>query len=174
MKAFILTLLFLLLAVSDAAAQNYETIGILQPIRDKKNRNIKNLNDYTGFIETPLDFKIKVDAADLPKSEGGFLLTITVASQELVFEDKNEIKEAFLHLFVRVLSKNRRDSRGFEEKLLVKIDQSERDKALKASSTYRKVFELPAGNYKIDVVLRDINSGNRGIKSLDFEIPDSD
>src|SRR4029079_5760330 len=38
-------------------------------------------------------------------------------------------------------------------------------------SVYQKAIALTPGTYKVDVVVRDVNSGNKGIRSLGFTVP---
>jgi hypothetical protein len=157
----------------NAAAQTYETIGILQPLAGKKTGKVKKFDGYAEYIDdTPLGFEIKVDPGKLPNSADGFLLTVTVNNQELVFDDNDENIEASLNIFLRVLKQDGKSGGTFEERFLIKINQADKDEALKSASTYRNYFELPAGSYKIDVILRDAKSGFRGIQSGKFEIPD--
>jgi hypothetical protein len=38
-------------------------------------------------------------------------------------------------------------------------------------SAYQRVLPLAPGNYKVDLLIRDINSGTQQIKSIGFEVP---
>lgn len=172
MKNLIFPLLFLFSGFVFARAQTYETIGILQPLEPLKMKKVKPKNLAVESLPiTSIDFDLKIETVNLPNTSTGFALILNVPNREIVFEDNNVLSEAYLNIFGRVVAENKKDS-IFEEKLLIRLDKSTLEETMKKSVTYRKIFELAPGKYRIDIIVRDTKSGNRGIRSERFEILD--
>lgn len=173
MKKIILISLLIFFGLITSQAQNYETIGILQPLPIKKTEKSKIKAEENHFEPYGVDFDARTEAVNLPNLTTGFLLIVNIPNRELAFEDKNENSEAYVKIYGRVMSEDKKMGGIFEEKLLIKQNKTTIDKAVKTLITYRKIFELPEGKYKIDILVKDDNTGYRGIQSLKFEISDS-
>ena len=173
MRTIILAALFIFSGFLVLHAQTYETISELQPIPVLKAKKSKKQTCCPEYIDFPayIDFDLKGEVIVWSNSINGFALVIDIPNKEIVFEDINEISEAYLNIYGRVISEDRKINGFFEEKLLIKFDKNTKEEAMKKISQYKKNFELPAsGKYKIDVIVTDKKSGNRGIQSRRFEI----
>ena len=53
-------------------------------------------------------------------------------------------------------------------------DKDDYEKLKNTPITFRKVFALSEGKYKTDIVVVDFASGNRGIRAMKFQIPQSE
>jgi len=170
MKNIVLLLLFLLTGLIVTKAQTYETIGVLQPFQETKVKKSDMKKIAVESLDlTSIDFDISLETITLPNSTTGLAVSIKIPNKEIVFEDRNKISEAYLNIFGRVTSLDKKRS-FFEERLLINLSK-DKDEAMKDTTTYRKVYELAPGIYKIEIVVKDTKSGNKGIRAVGFEIP---
>ncbi|MBS1795539.1 MAG: hypothetical protein JSS81_16915 [Acidobacteria bacterium] len=125
--------------------------------------------DVLDFADLNFDYKIEPVRSPAPFS--GFALEFSLPNRDLVFETRDDRIESYLDIFVRVRKRDGTGGGNFEERLLIGFNKSDEEAVMKTVTIYRKLFELPAGTYKIDIAVRDRRSGNRGIRSTNFEVP---
>jgi len=90
-------------------------------------------------------------------------ITIQIPNHEMSFQDKDGVESASMNLFARITSVSGRVVQTFEDNISKDFPDSLFQQSLKGSSIYQKAIPLRPGLYRIDIVLKDTNSGNLGV-----------
>ncbi|CAN5355776.1 hypothetical protein BH20ACI1_BH20ACI1_29840 [soil metagenome] len=130
-----------------------------------------SLGDSGVLDNNPLDFDMRVDF--FRQSDERVITTFTVQAnnKELVFENVGGFPTARMNIFGRVTAVSGRRSGIFEDSATTSATTDELAEAKDRKSVYQKAIALTPGTYKVDVVVRDVVSGNRGIRQLGFTVP---
>ena len=97
-------------------------------------------------------------------------ITFEVPNKALNFKNTNGVYSATLDIFARITSVGGRVVQTFEDPVHVDTPQSLFERTLKGSSVYQKTVPLRPGLYKLDVVIKDVVSGNVGVKNLRLDV----
>jgi GWxTD domain-containing protein len=98
-------------------------------------------------------------------------ITIQIPNKDMSFQDKNGVQIATLHLFARVTSVSGRVVQTFEDTVSADTPDSLMQQYLKGYNVYQKALPLRPGLYRLDVVLKDTNSGNLGVINTRLQVP---
>lgn len=132
------------------------------------------LTDTGKFEENPLDFSMRVDFFRLSDERVITAFTIQTENQDLVFTDSGGVQKATLNIFGRITAVSGRRVGVFEDPVTTEATTEELASAKERKSAYQKVIALAPGKYKVDVIVRDVESGATGIRHLGFEVPKYD
>lgn len=130
--------------------------------------------DSGKFEENPLDFTMRVDYFRLSDERVITAFTIQTENQDLVFTDSGGLLKATLNIFGRITAVSGRRVGVFEDPVTTEATPEELATAKDRKSAYQKVLSLAPGKYKVDVIVRDVESGATGIRHLGFEVPKYD
>jgi hypothetical protein len=89
----------------------------------------------------------------------------------LSFQEKDGVDSATMDLFVRVTSLGGRIVQTFEDTLRSDIPSSLLQKSLNTSRIYQKAVPLTPNLYRLDIVVKDVNSGNVGVVNTRLPVP---
>jgi hypothetical protein len=144
-------------------------------IRDAKSAELLSLTN-TGEMEAnnPLNFDLRVDFFRQSDERVITAFTIQTENKDLTFQDVGGIQTAKMNIFARITRVNGTRAGVFEDVVTTSATAEELLEAKGRKSAYGKTVPLPPGHYRIDVVVRDINSGAAQIKRLGFEVPKYD
>ena len=98
-------------------------------------------------------------------------VTIQVPNTQLSFSDKNGVHSATLNVFGRVSTLTGRVVQTFEEAVSRDFPDSLFQSSLKLSSIYQKAVPLRPGLYRLDLVIKDVQSGNIGVVNARLAVP---
>lgn len=128
-------------------------------------------SDSPVVDNNPLAFDVRVDY--FRQSEDRVIVTFTVQTnnKELTFDESGGMKTAKMNIFGRITAVSGKRSGIFEESVTTNATASELSEARDRQSVYQKAIALTPGTYKYDIVVRDVTSGNRGIKNMGFTVP---
>ncbi|HEV2299272.1 MAG TPA: GWxTD domain-containing protein [Candidatus Acidoferrales bacterium] len=90
-------------------------------------------------------------------------ITIQIPNHEMSFQDKDGVETANMNLFARITGVSGRVVQTFEDNISKEFPDTLFQQSLKSSSIYQKAVPLRPGLYRIDIVLKDVNSGNLGV-----------
>lgn len=90
-------------------------------------------------------------------------ITIQIPNHEMSFQDKDGVETASMNLFARITGVSGRVVQTFEDNISKEFPDSLFQQSLKGQSIYQKAVPLRPGLYRIDIVLKDVNSGNLGV-----------
>ena len=97
--------------------------------------------------------------------------TVQTDNRDLVFRDIGGIQTARLNIAGRITSVVGRRVGFFEDAVSTTATQAELVEAKERRSAYQKALPLPPGRYKIDLLIRDIESGAASLQHVGFEVP---
>jgi GWxTD domain-containing protein len=98
-------------------------------------------------------------------------ITVQIPVRQLSFQEKDDVDSATMDLFVRVTSLSGRIVQTFEDTLRSDIPSSLLQKSLGTSRIYQKAVPLSPNLYRLDIVVKDVNSGNVGVVNTRLPVP---
>jgi GWxTD domain-containing protein len=137
-------------------------------------------NDLASAVNTPviednpLNFDVRVDFFRQSDERVITAFTIQTENQNLVFHDSGGLQEAQLNIFGRITHVSGRRAGTFEDPVITRATPEELTEAKERKSAYQKAVALSPGKYKVDVIVRDVNSGSTGVHHVPFEVPKYD
>jgi len=90
-------------------------------------------------------------------------VTVQIQNKQMTFRDHDGVQSASLNLFGRITSIGGRVIQTFEDVIQRDFPDSLLEPSLKGFSIYQKAVPLRPGLYKLDLVIKDVNSGNVGV-----------
>jgi len=120
----------------------------------------------------PLMFDVRVDFAKGDARTALVPITLQVANRELMYVDKGGIEHASLELYGRLTTLSGHVAGTFDEPLRLQVPTETLEKFLSNVSLYQEALSLRPGRYRLDIVLKDVNSGKVGVFSRSITVPD--
>jgi GWxTD domain-containing protein len=90
-------------------------------------------------------------------------ITVQIQNKQMTFRNHDSVQSASLNLFGRISSMTGRVIQTFEDVIQRDFPDSLLEPSLKGFSIYQKAVPLRPGLYKLDLVIKDVNSGNVGV-----------
>jgi hypothetical protein len=100
------------------------------------------------------------------------VLTVQADNRDLSFTNSGGLEVARLNIFGRVTSVANRPAGKFEDSVTTTATSEELTTMRSRKSVYAKGFLLEPGRYRVDVVVRDVESGAAGLRQIGFVVPD--
>ena len=97
--------------------------------------------------------------------------TVQTDNKDLVFKDMGGILTARLNISGRITSVAARRVGFFEDSVSTTATATELVETRDRKSAYQKAVSLPPGRYRIDLLVRDIESGAESRQHVGFEVP---
>jgi GWxTD domain-containing protein len=98
-------------------------------------------------------------------------VTIQVPNNQLSFASKEGVHSATLNVFGRVSTLTGRVVQTFEDPVSRDFPDSLFQQSLKLQSIYQKAVPLRPGLYRLDIVIKDVKSGNVGVVNSRLQVP---
>ncbi len=145
--------------------------GLMRPPSVKFSDLQSSLTESPVIDNNPLAFDVRVDF--FRQSEDRVITTFTVQTnnKDLQFKDEGGLETARMNIFGRVTAVSGKRSGIFEDSVVTNATPEELADARDRKSVYQKAIALSPGTYKVDVVVRDVGTGNKGIVNLGFAVP---
>ena len=131
-------------------------------------------SDSALIDNNALDFDMRVDFFRQSDERVITAFTVQAGNKELVFDAVGGIPTARMNIFGRIMAVSGKRSGIFEDSVTTSATTEELAEAKDRKSIYQKAIALSPGTYKVDVVVRDVVSGNKGIRSIGFTVPKYD
>lgn len=126
----------------------------------------------SGILDNnPLNFDLRVDFFRQSDDRVITAFTVQASNRELSFEDSGGLQQATMNIFGRITAVSGKRSGIFEDSVSATATAAELAETRDRKSVYQKAIALTPGTYKVDVVVRDVKSGNKGIVNLGFVVP---
>ncbi|MEQ1921935.1 MAG: GWxTD domain-containing protein [Pyrinomonadaceae bacterium] len=119
----------------------------------------------------PLLFDVRVDFFRQSDDRVITTFTIQASNKELTFEDEGGLQTARMNVFGRITAVSGKRSGIFEDSVSTNATSVELAEMRDRKSIYQKAIALTPGTYKVDVVVRDVKTGNKGIVNQGFVVP---
>src|ERR1700682_1205443 len=101
-------------------------------------------------------------------------ITVQIPNHQLSFKSKDGVHSAELNIFGRVSTATGRTVQTFEDSVAKDFPESLFQQSVKLSSIYQKSLPLRPGLYRLDIVIKDVQSGNVGVVNTRLAVPRSD
>ncbi|PYU12929.1 MAG: GWxTD domain-containing protein [Acidobacteria bacterium] len=98
-------------------------------------------------------------------------ITIQIPNSQLSFQAKDGIHTAVINIFGRITTLTGRVVQTFEDSVSRDFPDSLYQQSLKLQSIYQKAVPLRPGLYRLDLVLKDVQSGNVGAVNNRLAVP---
>jgi GWxTD domain-containing protein len=137
-------------------------------------------NDLASAVNTPviednpLNFDVRVDFFRQSDERVITAFTIQTDNSNLTFTDSGGLQQAQLNIFGKITHVSGRRAGVFEDPVITRATVEELTDAKDRKSAYQKAVALAPGRYKLDVIVRDINSGATGVRHIDVPVPKYD
>lgn len=159
----------------DSPFRRIELQAALQRPPQVKYADLQATLDDTPVIDNnPLDFDLRVDFFKQSNDRVITTFTVQAPNNELVFEDIGGVPTARINIFGRITAVTDRRAGIFEDSVSATATAADLAEEKDRSSIYQNAQALAPGNYKVQVVVRDVASGNKGIRSIGFKVPKFD
>ena len=116
-----------------------------------------------------LPFDLTSNAIKLDDERVLIAITVEVSNQDLTFQEKSGIRQGHLRLYGRVLNVGGRTLTEFEQELAIDYEAEEFEASLTERSVYQNQIAVPAGLYKLTLILEDLHGERMG--STETRIP---
>lgn len=146
--------------------------GLFRPPSVKFSDLQTMLGADSGVLDNnPLKVDVRVDFFRQSDDKVVTAFTVQTNNRDLAFESVGGLEQASINIFGRVTAVSGKRSGIFEDSVTATATAAELNDARDRRSVYQKAIALTPGTYKVDVVVRDVKSGNRGIVNLGFAVP---
>src|SRR6201981_1065758 len=98
-------------------------------------------------------------------------VTVQVPNGQLSFQAKEGVHTATMNVFGRVSTLPGRVVQTFEEPISRDFPDSLFQQSVKLQSIYQKAVPLRPGLYRLDLVIKDVHSGNVGVVNSRLQVP---
>src|SRR4029077_11372141 len=98
-------------------------------------------------------------------------ITVQIQNKDLQFQAKDGGQKAVVNLYGRITTMSRRVVFVFEDTVTVVAAEALFAETIKKSSLYQKSITLAPGQYRLNVVVRDVVSGNMNNYELALNVP---
>jgi GWxTD domain-containing protein len=98
-------------------------------------------------------------------------ITLQIPNRELTYHDNKGVQSATLNLYARITSPSGQLVQSFEEIISRDIPASLFQKTIEQPSIFQKAVPLRPGLYRLDVVIKDTQSGNVGVIDTALRVP---
>jgi GWxTD domain-containing protein len=170
--------------VGGANGQNYQreqdglfrrmeiAVGLMRPPSVKFGDLQGIAGGDSGVLDNnPLDFDLRIDFFRQSDDRVITAFTVQTTNKELTFEQIGGLEQATMNIFGRITAVSGKRSGIFEDSVSATATAAELAEARDRKSVYQKAIALTPGTYKVDVVVRDVKSGNKGIVNMGFVVP---
>ena len=124
------------------------------------------VDDNSINFETQINFFRQSDNRVLA------VLAVQTDNEQLQFTDSGGVQTARLNIFGNVTSVANRRVGKFEDSMTTTATTEELSTTRMRKSAYARAFILDPGRYRVDVFVRDIQSGAAGMKQVGFVAPE--
>jgi hypothetical protein len=122
----------------------------------------------------PLFFDVRVDIFRQSEDRVLAVFTAQANNRQFTFNDVGGLQTANLNIVGRVTSVAGKRAGTFEDVVSTSATTAELVAVKDRDAVYQKAISLTPGRYRLDMGLRDVTSGNKGVNAIAFEVPKYD
>ncbi len=100
------------------------------------------------------------------------VMTVQTDNSQITFTDSGGLQTARMNIFGWVTSVANRRVGKFEDSVSTTATAEELSSTRMRKSAYARAFILDPGRYKVEVIVRDVESGAAGVRHVGFEVPE--
>jgi hypothetical protein len=147
--------------------ENYANIMRPPPVKFKDLEAIVT----SRLVRDQVKFDYRYDFVRITSDTVLVPITVQIPVRQLSFQEKDGVDSASMDLFARVTSLSGRIVQTFEDTLRADFPSGQLQKSLTTSRIYQKAVPLSPGLYRLDIVIKDVNSGNVGVVNTRLPVP---
>jgi GWxTD domain-containing protein len=123
------------------------------------------------IVANQLPFQYRTDFLRATTDTALVPITIQLRNRDLSFDSKEGVHSTVLDLYARITAVGGRVVQTFEDVISRDIPESLFQSSLDLDSVYQKSVPLRAGLYRLDIVIKDTQSGNVGVLGTALRVP---
>jgi GWxTD domain-containing protein len=123
------------------------------------------------IVANPLPFEYRADFLRATTNTVLVSITVQLRNRDLTYQGKQGLHSAVLDLYARISDPGGRVVQTFEDVISRDFPESLFQSSLELYSIYQKTVPLRAGLYRLDVVIKDTQSGNVGVMNAALRVP---
>ena len=153
----------------------FEVMDLMASLeRDQPNeRNyISTVTGSPTADDSAIDFDTQVNYFRLSDNRVMAVLTVQADNSHFTFTDSGGLQRAQINIFGWVTSVANIRTGKFEDSMTTTATAEELSSARMKKSAYARAFILNPGRYKVDVMVRDVQSGATGWQHRGFQVPE--
>ena len=116
-------------------------------------------------------FQVRTDYVRITSDVVLAALTVQINIKDMTFENKEGIERGIVNIFGRVSTLSGRVVQTFEDVVSVDVPAGQFEQYLDQKRVYWQELPLRSGLYRLDLVLKDIKSGNIGTNRMALRVP---
>ena len=144
--------------------------GLEQDLPNARN-GIGTLTNTPTVDDSTINFESQINFFRLSDNRVVAHLTIQADNDQLSFADSGGLQTARMNVFGWITTVADRRVGKFEESVSTTATAEELSSTRMRKSAYGRAFILAPGRYKVDIILRDVESGAMGVRRVGFEVP---
>jgi hypothetical protein len=126
------------------------------------------------MVLNQLPFQYRADFLRVTTDTDLVPITVQLRNRDLAFQNKQGVRSAMLDLYGRITTPGGRVIQVFEDVIYRDIPESLFQSSAELYSVYQKSLPLRAGLYRLDIVIKDTQSGNIGTLGAALRAPHFD
>jgi GWxTD domain-containing protein len=133
----------------------------------------KDLEEVVNFrlIRNQIHFDYRFDYLRITGDTVLVPITVQIPNKEMTFKAAEGVHSGVLNIFGRITTITGRVVQTFEDVVNRDFPETLLQASLKGMSVYQKAVPLRPGLYKLDLVIKDVNSGNVGVVNSALRVP---
>ena len=133
----------------------------------------KDLEEVVNFrlIRNQIHFDYRFDYLRITGDTVLVPITLQIPNKEMTFKAAEGVHSGVLNIFGRITTITGRIVQTFEDVVNRDFPDTLLQASLKGMSVYQKAVPLRPGLYKLDLVIKDVNSGNVGVVNSALRVP---
>jgi GWxTD domain-containing protein len=161
------------LGAQPARMNEFERLELYAKVQRPPPVKFKDLEEVVSsrLIRNQIHFDYRFDFLRVTGDTVLVPITVQIANRQLTFQDKNGVHSAVLNIFGRISTLTGRIVQTFEDVITRDFPESLLQQSLSGSSIYQKAVPLRSGLYRLDLVLKDVHSGNVGVVNARLGVP---
>ena len=125
----------------------------------------------TRVLRNQLNFSYRTDFMRVTSDTVLVPITLQIPNRQLTFQSKEGVHSAVLEVFGRVSTITGRVLQTFEDTINRDFPESLLRQSMQGQSVYQKAVPLRPGLYRLDLVVKDVHSGNVGTTYTSMRVP---
>jgi GWxTD domain-containing protein len=151
----------------------FERLELYAKIQRPPAVKFKDLEEVVNFrlLRNQLHFDYRSDYLRITGDTVLVPITIQIPNKEMTFKATEGVHSGTLNIFGRITTITGRIVQTFEDVVNRDFPDTLLQASLKGMSVYQKAVPLRPGLYKLDLVVKDVNSGNLGVINKSLKVP---
>jgi GWxTD domain-containing protein len=118
-----------------------------------------------------LPIQVRADFMKMTNSTVMAYITIQMEKRDLQFKQADGIAKAMVNIYARITSMSRRVVNVWETPVVIETPAEMLQEASKGKAIYQNAVPLPPGNYRLNVVAKDVVGGNMNNYEVAIAVP---